>query len=164
MYAPDFIFSIVAASIAEKYLTTSFQLETVTVKHFGRLSEEYSSENHESLQITAENFLYTLADAGIDTADTYLQNYQFEKFKFKQNGKSRNWSPLIGNPIQALKIKSYTPNTLNREFKAFVYRTKQSGNFKCPNGWSLSSNGESQLLKDIGDIEVEAFDIIGLSD
>ena len=82
MYAPDFIFSIVAASIAEKYLTTSFQLETVTVKHFDRLSEEYSSENHESLQISAENFLYTLADAGVDTADTYLQNYQFEKFKF----------------------------------------------------------------------------------
>ena len=33
MYAPDFILAIVSASIAEKYLTTSFQLETVVVKH-----------------------------------------------------------------------------------------------------------------------------------
>jgi len=162
MYAPDFILAIVSASIAEKYLTTSFQLETVVVKHFNRLSEEYSSENSESLQISAENFLYTMADAGIKSADVYLRNYQFERFKFNQNGKSRKWSPIFGNPIQGQKAKNHTPSSLNRDFKAFVYRTKQSGDFKCPNGWSLSSNNENEFLKDIGDIEVEAFDIAGL--
>ena len=137
MYAPDFIFSIVAASIAEKYLTTSFQLETVTVKHFGRLSEEYSSENHESLQKSAENFLYTLADAGIDTADTYLQNYQFEKFKF-------NFCATLENDVLDEKTNTVFVATRHDSHGAYVLKALEQNKIE---GCLLSSNPKEKISR-----------------
>jgi hypothetical protein len=50
---------------------------------------------------------------------------------------------IFGNPIQGVKKKIYTLGTINRDFKAFVYRTKQSEAHTCPDGLSLSSQTSS---------------------
>jgi hypothetical protein len=68
-----------------------------------------------------------------------LLNYQYNKFILKPNGKIQKWAPIFGDPIQGVKKKIYTLGTINRDFKAFVCRTKQSEGYTCPAGWSLSS-------------------------
>jgi hypothetical protein len=63
-----------------------------------------------------------------------------------------------------VKKRLYTPTAVNRDFKAFVYRAKQSGSYNCPTGWSLSNQNSSSFLKDMANLEVSAFDIITSSD
>jgi hypothetical protein len=68
----------------------------------------------------------------------------------------------LGDPLQSIKKRLYTPKSINRDFKAFVYRTKQSGAYNCPDGWSLSNQVSCSFLKDMGNLEVTAFDILAL--
>jgi hypothetical protein len=99
-------------------------------------------------------------EADIDNADVILLNYQYEKFVYKGNGKLRNWSPLFRDPLQSIKKRLYTPKSISRDFKAFVYRTKQSWAYNCPYGWLLSNQTSCSFLKDMGNLEVNAFDIL----
>jgi len=81
-----------------------------------------------------------VAEADIEYADKMLLNYQVNKFILKPNEKIRNWVPTFGGPIQSAKKKICPPlETIKRDFKAFVYITKQCKKFTCPAGWSLSS-------------------------
>jgi hypothetical protein len=96
-----------------------------------------------SLKSAAEAFMCTTAEADIENADKMLLNYQYNKFILKPNGKIQKWAPIFGDPIQGVKKKIYTLGTINRDFKAFVCRTKQSEEYTCPAGWSLSSQTSS---------------------
>lgn len=162
MYAPDFVFAITAAVVADRYITKSLDFETIAYKFSSFLNASFELENAETLKSAAEAFMYTMAEADIENADKMLLNYQHNKFILKPNGKIRNWAPIFGNPIQGVKTKNYNPGTINRDFKAFVYRTKQSGEYTCPSGWSLSSQTLNKFLKDMGSLEVSAFDIINI--
>ena len=106
--------------------------------------------------------MHSMLEADIDNADVILLNYQYEKFVYKGNGKLRNWSPLFRDPLQSIKKSLYTPKSISRDFKAFVYRTKQSGAYNCPYGWLLSNQTSCSFLKDMGNLEVTAFDILAL--
>lgn len=162
MFAPEFVFSIASAMVADRYLSSNLAIETIAHKVSIFLQLNYSDENAQSIRTTAEEFMHSMLEAGIDNADVILLNYQYEKFVYKGNGKLRNWSPLLGDPLQSIKKRLYTPKSINRDFKAFVYRTKQSGAYNCPDGWSLSNQVSCSFLKDMGNLEVTAFDILAL--
>ena len=162
MFAPEFVFSIASAMVADRYLSSNLEIETIAHKVSIFLQLNYSDENAQSIRTTAEEFMHSMLEAGIDNADVILLNYQYEKFVYKGNGKLRNWSPLLGDPLQNIKKRLYTPKSINRDFKAFVYRTKQSGAYNCPDGWSLSNQVSCSFLKDMGNLEVTAFDILAL--
>ena len=162
MFAPEFVFSIASAMVADRYLSSNLEIETIAHKVSIFLQLNYSDENAQSIRTTAEEFMHSMLEAGIDNADVILLNYQYEKFVYKGNGKPRNWSPLLGDPLQSIKKRLYTPKSINRDFKAFVYRTKQSGAYNCPDGWSLSNQVSCSFLKDMGNLEVTAFDILAL--
>jgi len=162
MFAPEFVFSIASAMVADRYLSSNLEIETIAHKVSIFLQLNYSDENAQSIRTTAEEFMHSMLEAGIDNADVILLNYQYEKFLYKGNGKLRNWSPLLGDPLQSIKKRLYTPKSINRDFKAFVYRTKQSGAYNCPDGWSLSNQVSCSFLKDMGNLEVTAFDILAL--
>jgi len=162
MFAPEFVFSIASAMVADRYLSSNLEIETIAHKVSIFLQLNYSDENAQSIRTTAEEFMHSMLEAGIDNADVILLNYQYEKFVYKGNGKLRNWSPLLGDPLQSIKKRLYTPKSINRDFKAFVYRTKQSGAYNCPDGWSLSNQVSCSFLKDMGNLEVTAFDILAL--
>ncbi|MDP4065991.1 hypothetical protein IMCC1933_24310 [Rhodobacteraceae bacterium IMCC1933] len=162
MFAPEFVFSIASAMVADRYLSSNLEIETIAHKVSIFLQLNYSDENAQSIRTTAEEFMHSMLEAGIDNADVILLNYQYEKFVYKGNGKLRNWSPLLGDPLQSIKKRLYTPKSINRDFKAFVYRTKQSGAYNCPDGWSLSNQVSCSILKDMGNLEVTAFDILAL--
>lgn len=148
--------------VADRYLSSNIEIETIAHKVSIFLQLNYSDENAQSIRTTAEEFMHSMLEAGIDNADVILLNYQYEKFVYKGNGKLRNWSPLLGDPLQSIKKRLYTPKSINRDFKAFVYRTKQSGAYNCPDGWSLSNQVSCSFLKDMGNLEVTAFDILAL--
>jgi len=148
--------------VADRYLSSNLEIETIAHKVSIFLQLNYSDENAQSIRTTAEEFMHSMLEAGIDNADVILLNYQYEKFVYKGNGKLRNWSPLLGDPLQSIKKRLYTPKSINRDFKAFVYRTKQSGAYNCPDGWSLSNQVSCSFLKDMGNLEVTAFDILAL--
>ena len=162
MFAPEFVFSIASAMVADRYLSSNLEIETIAHKVSIFLQLNYSDENAQSIRTTAEEFMHSMLEAGIDNADVILLNYQYEKFVYKGNGKLRNWSPLLGDPLQSIKKRLYTPKSINRDFKAFVYRTKQSGAYNCPYGWLLSNQTSCSFLKDMGNLEVTAFDILAL--
>ena len=162
MFAPEFVFSIASAVVADRYIRSNLEIETIAHKVSIFLQLNYSGENAQSIRTTAEEFMHSMLEAGIDNADVILLNYQYEKFVYKGNGKLRNWSPLLGDPLQSIKKRLYTPKSINRDFKAFVYRTKQSGAYNCPDGWSLSNQASCSFLKDMGNLEVTAFDILAL--
>ena len=84
-----------------------------------------------------------MAEADIENAGKMLLNYQYNKLILKPNGKIQNWAPIFGDLIHGVKKKIYTLGTINRDFKAFVYRTKQSEEYTCHAGWSLSSQTSS---------------------
>lgn len=148
--------------VADRYLSSNLEIETIAHKVSIFLQLNYSDENAQSIRTTAEEFMHSMLEADIDNADVILLNYQYEKFVYKGNGKLRNWSPLLGDPLQSIKKRLYTPKSINRDFKAFVYRTKQSGAYNCPDGWSLSNQVSCSFLKDMGNLEVTAFDILAL--
>ena len=129
--------------VADRYLSSNLEIETIAHKVSIFLQLNYSDENAQSIRTTAEEFMHSMLEAGIDNADVILLNYQYEKFVYKGNGKLRNWSPLLGDPLQSIKKRLYTPKSINRDFKAFVYRTKQSGAYNCPSGWSLNNQKSS---------------------
>ena len=162
MFAPEFVFSIASAMVADRYFSSNLEIETIAHKVSIFLQLNYSDENAQSIRTTAEEFMHSMLEAGIDNADVILLNYQYEKFVYKGNVKLRNWSPLLGDPLQSIKKRLYTPKSINRDFKAFVYRTKQSGAYNCPDGWSLSNQVSCSFLKDMGNLEVTAFDILAL--
>ena len=160
MFAPDFVFSIAASLVAERYITSNLEIDTIAYKFSTLINTVYEFENAETLKNTAENFMYSMVDAGIDNSDVMLLNYRYHRFIVKNNGKKRNWSPMFGDPIQGTKKKVYTANSVNRDFKAFVYRTKQSGEYICPAGWSLGSQNSNEFLSELDKLEVSAFDIL----
>jgi hypothetical protein len=148
MYAPEFVFGIASAELASRYITSSLEIETIAYKISILLQSNYSSENSENIKSTAESFMHSMLEAGIENSDAILLNYQYEKFLYKGNGKIRNWSPMFGDPMQGIKKKLYTPTIVNRDFK----------------GWSLSSQTTNAFLNKLGNLEVSAFDIITSSD
>ena len=129
--------------LANRYIKTSLEFETIAYNCSSFLNANFELANAVSLKSAAEAFMCTMAEADIENADKMLLNYQYNKFILKSNGKIRNWAPIFGDPIQGAKKKIYTLGTINRDFKAFVYRTKQSEEYTCPAGWSLSSQTSS---------------------
>jgi hypothetical protein len=161
--APDFLISITVASILERYLNSSLALETIAYKYSEFLSDTYDAVNPEMLYETAEMFLHTMADAQIgEQSELYLIDYQYDKFINKPNGKSRNWKPLIGDPLGGIKKIDYSNASINRDFKAFVYRTKQAGNFVSDSYWSLRQQTDSSFLMELCSIEITPFDIMSI--
>jgi|TARA_B110000093_G_scaffold107840_1_gene115848 hypothetical protein len=160
MYAPDFVFSITAALVAERYIRSSLELETIAYKFSIFLNTVYEAENVKTLKGSAEAFIYSMGEAGINNADDMLLNYQYENFLRYPSGRLRNWSPVFRDPIRGVKRRSYTIKSVNVGFKAFVYRTKHSGEYTCPTGWSLGNQKSNKFLSDLDNLEVSAFDII----
>lgn len=103
MFAPEFIFSIASAVVADRYIKSNLEIETIAHKVSIFLQLNYSGENAQNIKTTAEEFMHSMLEADIDNADVILLNYQYEKFVYKGNGKLRNWSPLLEILCKALK-------------------------------------------------------------
>ncbi|MDC3340806.1 hypothetical protein OAV54_03480, partial [Planktomarina temperata] len=99
MYAPEFVFSITSAIVAERYISSNLEIGTVAYKFATFLQTRYVNENAENIRTTAEAFMYSMLEAEIGNADLILQNYQYEKTLQRNNGKPRNWSPIFGDPL-----------------------------------------------------------------
>ncbi|MDA9240147.1 hypothetical protein N9P31_00595 [bacterium] len=162
MYAPEFVISITTAVVAERYIASNLEIETIAYKFSTFLQTRYSDENAENIRVAAEAFMHSMLEAGVDNADVILKSYQYDKFLFKGNGKLRKWSSIFGDPLEGIKNRTCNPTAMNRDFKAFVYRTKQSGACNYPTGWSLENQKSSIFFQNMGDLEVSAFDIINI--
>ena len=82
MFAPEFVFSIASAMVADRYLSSNLEIETIAHKVSIFLQLNYSDENAQSIRTTAEEFMHSMLEAGIDNADVILLNYQYEKFVY----------------------------------------------------------------------------------
>ena len=161
--APDFLISITVASILERYLTSSLTLEGIAYKYSEFLSDTYDAVNSKMLYETAEMFLHTMTDAQVgEQSDLYLIDYQYDKFINKPNGKSRNWKPFIGDPLSGTKKIDYSSTRINRDFKAFVYRTKLTGSFVSGPHWSLRQQTDSSFLMELCSIKITPYDIMSI--
>jgi len=157
---PDFIYSIVVASILERYLTTNIALETVSYKYAEMLATMYEWTSDDELTHTSELFLHTMADANVgDQSELYLIDYEYSNFTTTAKGKIRNWKPLLGDPLQGIKKLDYGPISINKNFKAFVYNTKRTGRFICPTGWTLNNQTDCSFLSELSNLEITPFDL-----
>ena len=129
--------------LTDRCIKTSLDFEIIAYKFSSFFNANFELANTVSLKSAAEAFMCTMAEADIENADKMLLNYQYNKLILKPNGKIQNWAPIFGDPIQGVKKKIYPLGTINRDFKAFVYRTKQSEEYTCPASWSLRSQTSS---------------------
>jgi hypothetical protein len=160
-YAPRFVYSIITASLLQRYLSSNLALEVVVHKYSDYLSELYNYMDTDMLHETVEMCLYTMSDASVgDDSELYLIDYQYNNFTLTEKNKPRNWRPLFGNPLQGIKKLDYSSTTINKHFNAFIYNTKRQGKFIAEKEWSLDTQKESKFLSDMNSMEISPFDIL----
>jgi hypothetical protein len=160
-YAPRFVYSIITASLLQRYLSSNLALEVVVHKYSEYLSELYNYTDTDMLHETVEMCLYTMSDASVgDDSELYLIDYQYNNFTLTEKNKPRNWRPLFGNPLQGIKKLDYSSATINKHFNAFIYNTKRQGKFIAEKEWSLDTQKESKFLSDMNSMEISPFDIL----
>ena len=160
-YAPRFVYSIITASLLQRYLSSNLALEVVVHKYSEYLSELYNYTDTDMLHETVEMCLYTMSDASVgDDSELYLIDYQYNNFTLTEKNKPRNWRPLFGNPLQGIKKLDYSSTTINKHFNALIYNTKRQGKFIAEKEWSLDTQKESKFLSDMNSMEISSFDIL----
>ena len=98
--------------VAERYIGSNLEIETIAYKFSTFLKTRYSDENAQDLRVSAD-FMNSMLEAGVGNADVILKSYQYDKFLLKNNGKLRKWSPIFGDPLQGIKNRTCTPTVIN---------------------------------------------------
>ena len=83
MYAPEFVFAITTAVVAERYIGSNLENETIAYKFSTFLQTHYSDENAQNIRVAAETFIVSMLEADVGNADVILQSYQYEEFLLK---------------------------------------------------------------------------------
>ena len=111
------------------YQFFQYSLKIWERKNFGKLSR---------------SVMYRIVYAGIEHSDASPINFRYDDMMiwwyddmmiwwyWKSNVKPINWSPMFEYSYRGIKKKDYPPNSINRGFKAFVSKTKQSRKYTCP--------------------------------
>ena len=103
MHEPEFVFAITTAVVAERYIGSNLEIETIAYKFCTFLQTRYRDGNAQNIRVAAEAFMVSMLGADVDNADVILRSYQYDKFLLKSNGKLRKWSPILATLYTALK-------------------------------------------------------------
>ena len=75
MHEPEFVFAITTAVVAERYIGSNLENETIAYKLSTFLQTHYSDENAQNIRDAAEAFMVGMLEADVDNADVTLRNY-----------------------------------------------------------------------------------------
>ena len=75
MYAPEFVFATTTAVVAERYIGSNLEIETIACKFSTFLQTRYSDENAQNIRVAAGAFIVSMLKADVDNADVILRSY-----------------------------------------------------------------------------------------
>ena len=129
--------------LANRYIKTSLEFETIAYKCSSFLNANFELANALSLKSAAEAFMCTTLKPTSRTLTKCFSTTSTTNLFSNRMEKSKTGHQCLAIQFRGVKKKIYTLGAINRDFKAFVYRTKQSEEYTCPAGWSLSSQTSS---------------------
>ena len=106
MYAPEFLFAITTAVVAERYIGSNLEVETTAYKFSTFLQTRYSDENAQNIRVAAEAFMVSMLEADVGNEDVILQSYQYDEFLLKSNVSLGSGHQFWATLYKALKIGS----------------------------------------------------------
>ena len=159
-HCPVFILECAATFVCVKFISGTLPLDLICKKVCDHINKNYKDLDIEDLRDVAETFLRCLADANVEDVDLILKNYAFERLNFRRNGKERNWTSLMWDPLKGLKSFELELKLVRRHFQAFIFRNKQRSSKRMPDNWGLNMFEHSDFIKSMGSIEFSPFDIV----
>ena len=147
MYCPDWIFEIVSVEVASLYLKNDVPLEMGASKYVSGLSEDYEELSSQEISTLAEEAIRLLGDleAG-ELAVPLLQGFAYFRMYYAFQGVKRKLKPMFGDVASGTKEKEYSAHASFKRFKAYIFAYRSDNAQLAPDGWSLSTQTDIEIL------------------
>jgi len=159
LYAPDWVLSVVCATIAERYVLGDLPIEAFANRMSRDLIEKYHDCEPEKLYGTAEDMLFFLAEIEDEDALDHCHRFAYNSVMFDQAGRRRRMKGVFFDPLGPVKALTSSKEIISR-FRAFTFKSRADISLCAPDGWSVKDIKELKALAHILEVEVSFTDAI----
>lgn len=157
-YCPDWLFSAVAALVAQRYLHAPFELAVFARKYAAALSEHYADVPAEHLEQTASEFLRILAEVEADDADGALRSFACDRLTRLPTGENRRIKGLFSSALDGTRNCEYSPAATIKAFRPFYFMMRTKPALAAPASWTWKQVQDGDWINSLPEIEVSILD------
>lgn len=157
-YCPDWLFSAVAALIAQRYLQSPFDLSVFANKYAALLSERYIAVLPEQLEQTATEFLHILAEVEADDADGALKAFAYDRITRMPSGEPRRIKGLFTSALDGTRTCEYSVVATVKAFRPFYFMTRTKPALMAPPSWTWKNIPDGDWITELPGVEVSFLD------
>lgn len=157
-YCPDWLFSAVAALVAQRYLHSPFELSVFARKYSAVLSEHYELVPPDHLEQTAEEFLRILAEVEADDADGALRSFAHDRLTRMPTGEVRRIKGLFRSALDGTRNCEYSVSAAAKAFRPFYFMMRNKSELVAPPSWSWKHVPDGEWINNLPEIEVSILD------
>ena len=140
-YCPDWIFDVIAASVAAEFLRSPLSLVSISKRFSEGMKGVYNEIDVELLSTSSENMILILNEAETGEASVDVLNaFSYFRISFEMDKTPRKLSGIFGSSIKGEKAQSYDEVKTRRRFKAFLFALRNGGMPSVPSDWKLEKN------------------------
>ncbi len=157
-YCPEWVYSVVAALIAQRYLVSNLGMRAFAIKYAEVLSQRYVAVPADALEFTAEGMLRIMLEAEVEDAVSVLHGYAHHRITTHYNGSPRKIRRVFTSQLDGLKQLNYDAEKCVKIFKPYVYSLRLKPALAAPPGWTWARVEDGDWLCKLPEIEVSMFD------
>lgn len=157
-YCPDWLFSAIAALIAQRFLSSALGLDAYARRYAEVLAKYYAEIPPEMLEYAAEGYLRHLSEAEADNAYDILDAFAFQRVCTDGQGNKRRMRRMFGSELEGKKVIEYGAEKAIKDFKPFIYMLRLKPELAPPAGWNWALIEDGEWLTTLPDLEVSLFD------
>lgn len=157
-FCPEWVFSMIAALIAQRYLQTNLSLRAYSIKYAEILSERYATVPPDALEYVAEGMLRLMLEAEVEDAVAVLHGYSHFRVTTHFNGSPRKIRRVFTSQLDGLKQLDYDADKCVKIFKPYVYSLRMKPGLAAPPGWNWTRIEDGHWLCKMPEVEVSIFD------
>lgn len=157
-YCPDWLFSAVAALVAQRFLQSPLDLAVFARKYAELLSEHYIAVPPEHLEQTAEEFLRILSEVEADDADGALRSFAHDRLMRLPTGEVRRIKGLFRSALEGTRTCEYSVAATIKAFRPFYFMTRTKPDLIAPASWSWKHIPDGEWINALPEVEVSILD------
>jgi hypothetical protein len=140
-YCPDWIFDVIAASVATEFLRSPLSLVSISQRFSEGMKGAYNEIDAELLSTSSENMILILNEAETGEASVDVLNaFSYFRINFEMDKTPRKLSGIFGSSTKGEKVQSYDEVKTRKRFKAFLFALRNGGMPSVPVDWKLEKN------------------------
>jgi hypothetical protein len=146
-HCPDWIFDVVASSVAAEFLQSPLSLASVSQRFSQGMMVAYDEIDVGVLAAASENMVLILNEANTGEASVdVLHAFGFFRLNFEMDKTNRKISGIFGSGTKGEKFQNHDADKTRKRFKAYLFALRNGAVPRLPNEWKLENDATVPTL------------------